>query len=63
MEHKAQACDSKLMRKVWMQELQSCQLVLVQIGNFYHMEGKAKLTLVNTMVNCFVFMIVKRKLQ
>jgi hypothetical protein len=47
--------------QIWMRELRSCQLVRCQIGNFYHMEGKAKLTLVNTIVNAFVFMVVQRK--
>ncbi len=63
MEPKIQAGARLGMKKAWMQELWSCQVVRCQVGNFYHMEGKAKLTLVDTMLNCFVFMIVQRKLQ
>jgi hypothetical protein len=63
MEQKIQASGNKAMRNEWIRELRSCQVVRVQIGNFYHMEGKAKLTIVNTMVNWFVFMVVQQKLQ
>jgi hypothetical protein len=60
---KIQACENKAMKKVWKMELRSCQVVRCQVGNFYHMEGKAKLTLVDTMLNSFVFMVVQRKVQ
>jgi hypothetical protein len=63
MKKKIQACENKRIREVWYRELQSCQVVRCQIGNFYHMEGKAKLTLVDTMVNGFVFMVVQRNLN
>jgi hypothetical protein len=60
MAQKVRASENKRMTPIWIRELRSCQLVRCQIGNFYHMEGKAKLTLVNTMVNIFVFMVVQR---
>jgi hypothetical protein len=63
MEHKIQACEDKAMKEVMTKQLLSCQVIRFQIGNFYHMEGKAKLTLINTMVNVFVFMIVQRSKQ
>jgi hypothetical protein len=59
MELKIQACGNKRTEKVWLRELWSCQVIRCQIGNFYHMEGKAKLTLVDTMANIFVFMVVQ----
>jgi hypothetical protein len=63
MREKIQLCccgNNESQREVWLKELRSCQVARCQIGNFYHMEGKAKLTLVNTMLNIFVFMIVER---
>jgi hypothetical protein len=63
LKQKIQACDNKAIKKVWLKELRSCQVVRCEVGNFYHMEGKAKLTLVDAMVNVFVFMVVQRKLQ
>jgi hypothetical protein len=55
MHQKIQGCGNKALRKVWSKDLRSCQIVRCQIGNFYHMEGKAKLTLVNTMLNALFF--------
>jgi hypothetical protein len=63
MELKIQPCKNKRMKQVWLRELRSCQVVRCQIGNFYHMEGKAKLTLVDTMANIFVFMVVQREMK
>jgi hypothetical protein len=61
MHQKIQGCGNKALERVWFKELRSCQIVRCQIGNFYHMEGQAKLTLVHTMLNNFVFMVVQRK--
>ncbi len=63
MGKKIQPCGTKRMRGVWMRELRSCQLVRCQIGNLYHMEGKAKLTLMDKMTNIFIFMVVQRELE
>jgi hypothetical protein len=63
MKQKIRVSEEKGIREIRIRELRSCQLVRCQIGSFYHMEGKAKLTLANTMVNCFVFMIVQHKMQ
>jgi hypothetical protein len=63
MKQKIRVSEEKGIREIRIRELRSCQLVRCQIGSFYHMEGKAKLTLANTMVNCFVFMIVQHRIQ
>jgi len=39
-------------------QLKSCPLIRCQIGSLYHMEAKAKLTLMQHVVNGFVFLIV-----
>ncbi len=63
MTQKIQVCEDKIMRKVWLRELKSCQLARCQIGDFYYMEGKAKMTIINTLVNGFVFLVVQHKLE
>jgi hypothetical protein len=61
MHQKIQGCGNKAMRKAWSKDLRSYQIVRCRIGNFYYMEGKTKLVLVNTILNVFVFMVVQRK--
>jgi hypothetical protein len=63
MKEKIKVSGDKIMRKVWLRDLRSCQLVRCQIWNFYHMERKAKLTMINTLVNGFVFLVVQRNLE
>jgi hypothetical protein len=63
MKQKIQVYENKRMKKIWLKELRSCQVVRCHIGSFYHMEGKAKLTLVDTMANIFVFMVVQREME
>lgn len=39
-------------------QIESCMLVRCQIGSFYHMEAKAKLTLLQQLVNYTVYLMV-----
>jgi hypothetical protein len=49
------------MQKQHIQEIRACQVIRCEVGNLYHMESKAKMTMVNTIVNGLVFLIVQRK--
>jgi len=49
--------DEKL-RKYLERQQDSCYLICCQVGNLYHMEAKAKLTLLQNIVNGVVFMLV-----
>ena len=49
--------------KILKQQLKSCPLVRCQIGNLYHMEGKAKLTLIHQVVTGIVFLLVNTEVQ
>jgi hypothetical protein len=60
MEEKIQRSRDKGMREVWGRELWTCQVVRRQIRNFYQMEGKAKQTLAQTRLNCFILIVVER---
>jgi len=42
-------------------QLKSCPLIRCKIGNFYHMEAQAKLTMLDRTVNGVVFLLVKVK--
>jgi len=42
-------------------QLISCSLIRCQVGNFYHMEAKAKLTLLQNVVNGVVYLFVNFK--
>jgi len=39
-------------------QVRACQLIRCKVGNLYHMEAKAKLTLLNHVVNGIVFLLV-----
>jgi hypothetical protein len=45
----------------WEMELRSCPLISCKIGNFYHMEGKARLTLIDTLINGVVMILINNK--
>jgi len=42
-------------------QMESVQLIRCSVGNLYHMEAKAKLTMVNHVVNGLVFMLVNTR--
>ena len=48
-------------KRILTRMLKSCAFVRSQIGNFYHMEAKAKLTMLNIAVNGVVFLLVNMK--
>ena len=48
-------------RRVLEGQLKSCALIRCQVGNFYHMEAKAKLTLIHNVLNGIVFLMVNAK--
>ena len=45
-------------KKVLTRMLKSCDVIRTQVGNFYHMEAKAKLTMLSNIVNGVVFSLV-----
>ena len=47
--------------RVFERQLKSCLLVRCQVGNFYDMEAKAKLTLIHNVLNGIVFLMVNGK--
>ena len=46
------------MEKILKGQLKSCALIRCQIGNLYHMEAAAKLTMIDNVVNGIVFLLV-----
>jgi len=50
--------SNKLERKHAEGQVRACQLIRYQVGNLYHMEAKAKLTLIHEVVNFVVFLFV-----
>jgi hypothetical protein len=49
--------SDKKMRKQIEGQLKACSLIRCQVGSFYHMEAKAKLTLIQQMVQGVVFLL------
>jgi len=50
--------SDKTVRKHIEGQLKSCPLIRCQVGNLYHMEAKAKLTMLEHVVNGYVFLMV-----
>ena len=48
-------------KRILTSKLKSCALIRSQIGNLYHMESEAKLTMLNNAVNGVVFLLVNVK--
>jgi len=48
-------------KKILRNQLISCSLIRCQVGSFYHMEAKAKLTLLQHIVNGIVYLLVNVK--
>jgi len=48
-------------RKIAEMNLKACQVVRCQIGNMYHMEAQAKMTMFDNVVNGLVFLMVNTK--
>ena len=46
------------MKEISTRELKSCPLIRCQVGNMYHMEAKAKMTMLHNIVNGVVFLMV-----
>ena len=55
---KIQQIPEKRTRRICEANLKSCAVICVQVGNFYHMEAQAKLTLMEHLVNGVVFIMV-----
>ena len=57
--------DSKagFKKLICLKQLRACQVIRCQVGHFYHMEQKAKLTLLNTLINGVVFLLVRDKVK
>ena len=51
----------KQARKVFVASLKSCQLVRCKIGNWYYMEGKAKLTMLHNVLNGLAYLLINAK--
>ena len=45
-------------KKALQSQLKSCPIIRCQVGNWYHMEAKAKLTMLHTTINGLVFLMV-----
>ena len=58
---KIKRIPDKTTRQICEANLKSCAVIRVQVGNFYHMEAKAKLTLMVHLVNGIVFLMVNLK--
>ena len=56
----ASAADKKA-NQIQKSELKACQLIRCSVGSLYHMEAKAKLTLIHNVVNGVVFLLVNIK--
>ena len=48
-------------REVFERQLKSCSLICCQVGNFYHVESKAKLTMIHNVLNGISFLMVNAK--
>jgi hypothetical protein len=42
-------------------EIRACQLIRCEVGGLYHMEVEAKLTLMHSVINGLVFLLVQHK--
>lgn len=51
----------KKSKRTFERQLKSCLLIRCQVGNFYYMEAKAKLTLLNNVLNGIVCLLVNIK--
>ena len=51
----------KKSRTILERQLKACPLIRCQVGNFYFMEAKAKLTVLHNVLNGTVFMMVNTK--
>jgi len=58
LQNYVQLINNKKTRKYYETLLKSCPIIRCQIGSFYHMEAKAKLTLLQHVVNGVVFLLV-----
>ena len=58
---KVQQIQEKASRRICAANLESCAVIRVQVGNFYHMEAQAKLTLMGYLVDGVVFLLVNSK--
>ena len=48
-------------KRILQRQLRSCPLIRCQLGGLYHMEAKAKLTMVHNMLNFVAFLLVNFK--
>ena len=53
-----QLVPRKKIRQILERQMKSCLLIRCQVGNTYHMEAKAKLTMIQNVVNGVVFLLV-----
>ena len=51
----------KKTKRILIYHLKSCPLIRCQVGNLYHMEAKAKLTMLHHVLNGVVFLMVNAK--
>ncbi len=57
------ALDNKEKSKaLYLRQVRSCQLIRCQVGNMYHMEKRAKLRLVVSVLNGFRFLLIQRNM-
>ena len=50
--------DNKRSRRIYELQIKSCPLIRCQVGSFYHMEAKAKLTIIHNVLHGIVFLMV-----
>ena len=55
--------DRKETERILKGELESCGLIRCHVGSLYHMEAKAKLTMIDHVVNGIVFLLVNINVQ
>ena len=53
-----QLVEVKGTREIFERQLKSCPLVRCQVGSMYHMEAKAKMTMLHNVVDGVVFLMV-----
>ena len=63
LHRKIRFAEEKKTEKTLKDQLKSCALIRCQIGSLYHMEARAKLTMIDNIVSGIVFMLVNVHVQ
>jgi hypothetical protein len=60
MRERIHALENRDFKALYLRQVRSCQLIRCQVGNLYHMEGRAKLRLGLSVVKGFRFLLIQR---